>query len=199
LCTQPYLSHNVSNTIHVREDEWAHIADYIFKNRKYFAGISLIPSSGDKDYPQAPFCAVPYPADILRTYGPGSFFASGIIEAALTSFKGDLWSASDCLLGIGAPLHTVDYVQQRWLTAAIKFADSHFEGNVRKMTYCLKDIYNLHLWEKLSKEYQEVDWTTMVEDRDYIDFQQDSACAGGACEMPVEYLEALRAINLEEQ
>jgi ribonucleoside-triphosphate reductase len=195
LCTQPWLSHNVSNTIHVRQDEWDSIADYIFKNRKYFAGISLIPNSGDKDYPQAPFCAVPYPNDILREYGPGSFFASGIIESGLSSFDADLWAACDCLLGIGEPIEQATWTKREWVTAAIKFAVSHFEGNIRKMTYCLKDIYNLKMWEKLSLEYSDVDWTSLSEEEDNIDFQQDSACAGGACEMPAEYLEALRSTN----
>jgi len=195
LCTQPWLSHNVSNTIHVRHDEWDSITDYIFKNRKYFAGISLIPNSGDKDYPQAPFCAVPYPNDILREYGPGSFFASGVIEAGLTAFTGDLWTACDCLLGIGEPMEQTKYLKRDWVTAAIKFAVSHFDGDIRQMTYCLKDIYNLKMWEKLSLEYSDVDWTSLREEEDSIDFQQDSACAGGACEMPAEYLEALRSTN----
>ncbi len=199
LCTQPWLSHNVSNTIHVRQDEWDLIEDYIYQNRKYFAGISLIPNSGDKDYPQAPFCAVPYETDILREYGSGSFFASGIIEKGLEAFNGNLWAASDCLLGIGEPLTSVTWNKREWVTAAIKFADSHFDGDVRKMTYCLKDVYNLKMWEKLSKEYKDVDWTTLCEEEDNIDFQQDSACAGGACEMPAEYLEALRGKeNVEE-
>tara|TARA_Y100001973_G_scaffold106548_1_gene185207 strand:- start:109 stop:2352 length:2244 start_codon:yes stop_codon:yes gene_type:complete len=199
LCAKPWLSHNVSNTIHVRENEWDEIADYIYKNRKYFAGISLIPNSGDKDYPQAPFCAVPYPQDVLREYGAGSFFASGVIERALASFGGDLWAASDCLLGIGEPLHEASPVKQEWAKAAIKFADSHFDGNARKMTYCLKDVYNLKLWEKLAQEYQDVDWTTMCEEENNVKFESESACAGGACEMPTEYLEALRgATNLEE-
>jgi ribonucleoside-triphosphate reductase len=199
LCVKPWLSHNVSNTIHVRSSEWGEITNYIYRNRKYFAGISLIPNSGDKDYPQAPFCAVPYPSDILREYGAGSFFASGIIEQALRSFPTGLWAACDCLLGVGEPLHETNMVKQDWAKAAIKFADSHFEGDVRSMTYCLKDVYNLKLWEKLSQEYCDVDWTTMSEAEDNVDFQQDSACAGGSCEMPAEYLEALRSTaKLEE-
>jgi hypothetical protein len=44
----------------------------------------------------------------------------------------------------------------------------------------------------LSQEYQDVIWTDMSEQEDNIDFQQDSACAGGACELPAEYLAALR-------
>ena len=193
LCVKPWLSHNVSNTIHVKEDEWYDVGTYIYDNRKYFAGISLIPNSGDKDYPQAPFCAVPYPNDVLREYGPGSLFASGIIEQALSAFNQNLWAASDCILGVGEPLHSVNILKSEWGVAAIKFADSHFNGDVRKMTYCLKDIYNLKRWEKLSQEYKDVDWTLLSEEEDVVDFQQDSACAGGNCEMPAEYLDALRS------
>ena len=199
LCTKPWLSHNVSNTIHVKQDEWELITDYIYNNRKYFAGISLIPNSGDKDYPQAPFCAVPYPIDILREYDAGALFASGIIELALIAFDGDLWAACDCLLGIGEPIEQTSYLKREWVTAAIKFSDSHFDAEVRQMTYCLKDVYNLKMWEKLSKEYKDVDWTDMCEEEDNIDFGQESACAGGACEMPAEYLEALRNTNLEKR
>tara|TARA_R110000744_G_scaffold103180_6_gene197969 strand:- start:829 stop:3066 length:2238 start_codon:yes stop_codon:yes gene_type:complete len=199
LCTKPWLSHNVSNTIHVKQNEWDLITDYIYKNRKYFAGISLIPNSGDKDYPQAPFCAVPYPIDILREYEAGALFASGIIELGLTAFDGDLWSACDCLLGIGEPIEQTTYLKREWITAAIKFADSHFNAEVRQMTYCLKDVYNLKMWEKLSKEYKDVDWTAMCEEEDNIDFGQESACAGGACEMPAEYLEALRNTTVEKR
>ena len=183
----------MSNTIHVRQDEWdAYRRLYLSRTENTFAGISLIPNSGDKDYPQAPFCAVPYGADIYREYGDGSFFASGIIESALVSFENNLWAACDCLLGIGEPIEQTTYLKRDWVTAAIKFAVSHFDGDIRKMTYCLKDIYNLKLWEKLSKEYKDVNWTSMCEEEDNIDFGQESACAGGACEMPAEYLEALR-------
>jgi len=35
----------------------------------------------------------------------------------------------------------------------------------------------------------------MKEDSDNIDHAQDSACAGGKCELPSEYLEALNAGN----
>jgi len=198
LCVRRGMRHNVSNTIHVKEHEWDSVADFIYKNRKDFAGVSLLPYSGDRDYPQAPFCAVPYPTDILREYGAGSFFASGIIERALMTFDGDLWAACDCLLGYGESLNQVDINKRDWANAAIKFAVSHFEGNVRNMTYCLKDVYNLKLWEKLAQEYKDVDWTLMREEEDNIDFQQESACAGGSCELPTEYLEALRNQALGE-
>ena len=58
LCAQPWLSHNVSNTISVKDSEWASVEDFIFENRHAFAGVSLLPEGGDLDYPQAPFCEV---------------------------------------------------------------------------------------------------------------------------------------------
>ena len=193
LCVRTGMRHNVSNTIHVKEHEWDEVADFIYKNRKDFAGVSLLPYSGDKDYVQAPFCAVPYPNDILREYGPGSFFASGIIESALIAFEGNLWAASDAVLGTGECLLEVNLLKRSWANAAIKFAESHFEGDVRKMTYCLKDIYNLKLWEKLSKEYQDIDWTSLSEETNDVEFTQDAACSGGSCELPTEYVESLYA------
>jgi ribonucleoside-triphosphate reductase len=52
--SNPGLHHNVSNTLTVRDDEWDAVADYIWKNRADFTGISMLASSGDKLYQQAP-------------------------------------------------------------------------------------------------------------------------------------------------
>lgn len=54
----PGLSHNVSNTIMVRADEWAIVADYLWKHRDSFTGVSLLPDDGDTIYAFAPFEAV---------------------------------------------------------------------------------------------------------------------------------------------
>jgi len=39
----------------------------------------------------------------------------------------------------------------------------------------------------------------MTEEDDQVDFQQESACAGGACELPAEYLEAIRSETIQEE
>jgi ribonucleoside-diphosphate reductase alpha chain len=52
--TSPGLTHNVSNTVTVSKDEWDDVADFIYENRKYFTGVSLIPDNGDTIYEQAP-------------------------------------------------------------------------------------------------------------------------------------------------
>jgi ribonucleotide reductase alpha subunit len=55
--TKP-IKHNVSCTVIVKPDEWEKVINYLFDNRMDFAAVSLLPSSGDKDYPQAPNEAV---------------------------------------------------------------------------------------------------------------------------------------------
>jgi ribonucleotide reductase alpha subunit len=54
----PGLSHNVSNTITVRAHEWKAVADYLWKHRDSFTGVSLLADTGDTDYAFAPFEAV---------------------------------------------------------------------------------------------------------------------------------------------
>lgn len=104
LCTQPWLRHNVSNTINVRPDEWEGVTDYIYDNREFFTGIALLPQSGDLDYPQAPMCTVYTPREIVQTYGDGSLFASGLIVHGLKAFEDNLWAACETVLGHGEPL-----------------------------------------------------------------------------------------------
>jgi len=85
LCTDPKLRHNVSNTITV--DDWDEVEQYIFDNREWFAGISLLSSFGDKAYPQAPFTEVATAQEILDKYGDASMFASGVIVDGLHAFR----------------------------------------------------------------------------------------------------------------
>lgn len=48
------LTHNVSCTVEVSENEWGEVAKYLYENRQYFAAVSLLPKSGDKGYKQSP-------------------------------------------------------------------------------------------------------------------------------------------------
>ena len=185
LCTKPWLTNNVSNTINVRLDEWDDVTNYIYKNRKHFAGIALLPASGDLDYPQAPMCTVFTPREIVGMYGDGSLFASGLIVDGLRAFDNNLWAACETLLGLGKPMVETD---NKWaekmdfIRRAQQFATRHFDFDLRKMTYCLKCVHNWHLWCSLTREYKEVDYSQMIEEHDETRPMDTVACAGGKCE-----------------
>ncbi len=226
---QPWLRHNVSNTITVRPHEWNEVFDFIFENRAFFAGVSLLPESGDKDYPQAPFTAVLDPQEIVFEYGSGSIMASGLIVDGLKAFENNLWEACNSVLGMGdivdidslrkkiieddsnldinSPwikegLHpkstdeelrlwltsnVKNYEQKRsWLRRARQFATRYFNGDIKKMTYCLKDVNNWKLWCDLNREYREVEWADLTEEDPGFKtpkMEAGAACAGGKCEL----------------
>lgn len=48
------ITHNVSCTVVVKDNEWEQVIDYLFENRQYFAAVALISDMGDKMYKQAP-------------------------------------------------------------------------------------------------------------------------------------------------
>lgn len=52
--TKRPVTHNVSCTVRVNEDEWDTVTNYLYLNRNFFGAVSLIPSDGDKRYAQAP-------------------------------------------------------------------------------------------------------------------------------------------------
>ena len=47
-------SHNVSATVSIKEDEWDLVGDWMWKNRKFYNGLSVLPYNGGT-YTQAPF------------------------------------------------------------------------------------------------------------------------------------------------
>ena len=54
----PNTYHNVSNTVLVKDDEWDEVMAFIWKNRKFFTGISFLSYDGDKKCPQMPYESV---------------------------------------------------------------------------------------------------------------------------------------------
>jgi ribonucleoside-diphosphate reductase alpha chain len=183
-CTKPWLSHNVSNTIHVQENEWDEVFDFIYKNRNNFAGISLLPVDADKDYQQAPNCTVYTPKEIVQKYGDASVFASGVIELGLEAFNGNLWEACSYALGMEVKNLEKRYsLKQAWRDKAYRFTNNYFDGDIKKMTYLLKDVYNWKLWTDLLNNWQDVDYTKMIELEDNTEPEQAAACSGGSCEI----------------
>jgi ribonucleoside-diphosphate reductase alpha chain len=186
LCVDKNLRHNVSNTITV--DDWDEVEEYIYKNREWFAGISLLSSMGDRAYVQAPFTEVFTAEQILEMYGEASMFASGLIVEALHAFNDNLWMACDTVLGFGLkldPEQSSDLLKRDWVRRAKKYADNYFAGDLLKMTFCLKDCYNLHKWVSIEKNLKDLDFSKDLSQQKYteVDTMGSQACAGGTCEI----------------
>lgn len=180
LCTQEYLSHNVSNTVTVKPDEWDDVTKYIYDNRKYFAGISLIPQSGDKDYPQAPFTTVYTSREIVKEYGDAALWCSGLIELGLNAFNNNLWAACDYVTLNQA---NKDDAESKlvFVTKMKNFAGKYFDGDTRRLTYCMKDVYNWKIYCDLFNSFKKVDYTQLLETEDNTVGIEEISCAGGAC------------------
>jgi ribonucleoside-triphosphate reductase len=184
LCVRPTARHNVSNTVVVKDNEWEDVTKYIYDNRKWFTGISLLPASGDLDYPQAPFTTVLNAKEIVEQYGDAAVFASGLIVDGLKAFNNNLWAACDTLLGRGEPATTDEATD--WIRRGKQFADRYFNGDLKRTTHCLKHVSSWKLWIDLKRSYTEINWAEVIEsDPKYVDAASlgAQACAGGACEI----------------
>ena len=186
LCVEPTLRHNVSNTITV--DNWDEVEQYIFDNKEYFAGISLLSSMGDRAYAQAPFTEVYTGQQILDMYGDSSFFASGLIVGALQAFNNNLWLACDTVQGWGLkldPEDSADLLKRDWVRRAKKFADQNFGGDLMKLTFMLKDCHNLHKWVSIAQNFEDVDFANDLSQQTYteVDSMGAQGCSGGVCEI----------------
>lgn len=185
LCTDDRLRHNISNTISV--DDWDEVEEYIFNNKQWFAGISLLGAAGDKSYAQAPFTEVVDSAKMMQEHGEGAMFASGLVVEALHAFNNNLWVACDTAQGFGIKLteDSTDLLKRDWIRRANKFADNFFNGDILKMTYCLKDCYNLHKWHSIMNSIGMIEFSKDLSKKKFteVDELAGAACAGGACEV----------------
>jgi ribonucleoside-diphosphate reductase alpha chain len=185
LCTHPKLRHNVSNTITV--DDWDEVEQYLYDNREYFAGVSLMAGSGDKAYAQAPFTEVLTFEKIVKIHGEGSLFASGLIVEALRAYNENLWLACDTMQGKGLKLsaESEDLLKRDWIRRATKFAANYFDSNLDNMIACLKDCYNLHKWSNINRSMYHIDFSKELRAQQYVDVDSlaGAACAGGICEL----------------
>lgn len=185
-CVDPRLRHNVSNTISV--DDWDEVEQYIYDNRRYFAGISLLSASGDRDYAQAPFTEVFTVEQLVETYGVATAFASGLIVDGCHAFNNDLWAACATALGHGEELSeedSKDLAKRDWVRRFKKFAKNYLDGDLTKTSYCLKDVHNLHRWESIERNMKYIDFSMDLVEQSYTDVNTmgAQACSGGACEI----------------
>ena len=158
----------------------------MFENRDNFAGISFLPMTGDKDYAQAPNTKVIDAKEIVKLYGTGSIFASGLVVDGLKAFD-NLWIA--CMTASSGEIIGDDHenlLKKDWIRRYKKFAYNYFRDDLKQAEYCLKDVYLLHKWEKIQKNLnQDIDWESSLVEKKYIDVDTlgAAACAAGACEV----------------
>lgn len=186
-CIEPYLRHNVSNTVSV--DNWEEVSEYIWDNQQWFAGISLISHVGDKVYNQAPFTEVLTPTEIIEKYGDSSLVVSGLIVDGLHLFENNLWKACDFILNRNMILdgtRTQVLLKKDWLQRAKKFAKRYFNSTA-ELVFCMKDVHLFHKWLKTEKIMKNIDIEEILQNTkpDYteVDTLGAMSCHGGACEI----------------
>ncbi len=187
LCVYKGMNHNTSCTVII--DDKKEIVDYIWQKREDFTAVSFLSDYGDKDFNQAPFTSVLTLDEIVKEYGKGSLFASGLIVDGLHYFNNNLWLACDSIV------KKEDYpltgtreevlLKKYWLQRAKKFAKNYFKGDLKRMVYCLKDVHLFHKWETVTRQFKEVDFGKILKQPEYKDVGEfgAQACSGGACEI----------------
>ena len=180
LCAHPAIRHNVSNTVTV--SEWDEVIDYIYNNKEWFAGISFLPMSGDKDYAQAPNASVLSEEEIVSKYGAPALFASGLICQGLDAFNDNLWLALSTASGYGLDLSEETHAnsQQRDFVKRLeRYSNNYFSGNLETCINCLKDVYYLHKWEKIQHAIRDIDidWAAELTEQVSIDIDTMGAVA----------------------
>ena len=184
LCVDDRLRHNVSNTVTV--SDWDAVAKYIYDNRNFFCGVSMLAASGDKAYPQAPNTEVLQHTEIIEKYGEVALFTSALIEAGTSAFNEDLWKACATALGYGEVLDSShkNLSKNDFVRRFNKFA-SNFDSK-EECANCLKDVYNLHKWWRITNNFKSID-ISMLSPKQYSQIDADTlgaqGCAGGKCEV----------------
>lgn len=60
------ISHSISCTVLVDDEEWDTVADYLYDNRNYFTTVALLARTGDKAYAQAPHEAMTTEEELVK-------------------------------------------------------------------------------------------------------------------------------------
>jgi len=147
----PYLTHNVSNTVTVNPGEWLEVREYLWNNKEYFAGVSLLGASGDLDYPQAPFVEVLDEVELAEKYGAAAILAGGLNVDGIHAF-GSLWTAIDTALGRGEKLQLTKADLLNIINSGTDEYMVGFEYKVGGLKLTDVNSIIVHLWDGLEKK-----------------------------------------------
>jgi len=56
-------------------------------------------------------------------------------------------------------------------------------GDLKMLTYCMKDVFVWKEWVDMRREYTDVDYTEVIEEENNVKAEQEWACSGGSCEI----------------
>ena len=185
-CYNTLTNHNVSNTVII--DDKKEVVDYIFEHQDTFTAVSFISQYGDKDYAQAPFTSVLNTEEIVKKYGDASIFMSGLIVDGLHYFSNDLWTAVKLVMDPKLPVSgsRADVLLKKdWLRRVKQFSRNYFDGDIATTIYCMKDVHLWHKWVKIKRNFELIDFVSLLKEPEYQDVSATAAiaCAGGVCEI----------------
>lgn len=181
-----FVTHNVSNTIDV--ENWEETFNYLYTNKDYFCGVSFLPKTGDKIYKQAPFTSVLSLEEIIKKYGNGAIFMSGLIVDLLHVFNNDLWDSCSAVIDKNFFLtgSNVEILCKKDLIRRVKkYAKNYFKNDLNLTIDCIKDIHLYHKWCSIMRNFKEIELAKILTKPKYIKADELGAiaCAGGACEI----------------
>ena len=119
--------------------------------------------------------------EIVRQYGDAAIWCSGLIALGLQNYKNNLWNACDAILT--EPKSEENNRKKNFIKRCRKIAEKYFEGDYKKLSHCLKDVYNWKIYSDLIRTFRKVDYTDVTEAEDNTSAEQEWACSGGACEV----------------
>ena len=103
-----------------------------------------------------------------------------MIELALNAFDNNLWAACD-YVALNQANKNDNESKLKFVTKMKNFAGKYFDGDIRRLTYCMKDVYNWKIYCDLYETYKKVDYTQLLETEDNTAGIEEVSCAGGAC------------------
>lgn len=180
LNVQPWLCHNVSNTITINptDKDWKEVGDYIYKYRDFFTGVSLLSAQGDVDYEQAPFESIIYP-DILKNCA----MKEDVVLEGMKLF-GSIHRACSVLQGFSSINEKDTRYSQRvkWLALTREYIKLFFGQEFDQGIQALKRLEGVLKYRRLLENSAQVPWD-MYRPQNHRHNGDLVACSGDSCEL----------------